>query len=1358
MGVFRSKPHGAILLYEKFTKTQRRFMITDIVSSDGASVICYEAQHEASGSGILKEFYPANFGMITRSADGGLVFDGEDPAEEKKYLRQASEFLHPYALILNAEKKTSRGNIISTFIPYFEIYTGSASDEHPGGIYIWTPQPKLCSFDKVIRKIREVPFQEPERNLHFVLQTLLHLTEQVIELHKAGLVHQDLKPSNFGFMDVDSLDPNPQVMIFDINTVTGMMDSHGMLYGSPGFMDTDPMIQITGRPSLLQDIFSIGAILFNAIVITDETEKNGGLYKAEYYTNLRNMVNCSRLICATENNNYYQLRLSLIRILEKTLAPRESRYRNCEELRDELFRALRFTKTYDLADLLAEIDNREEEVLAEGTVLALQYHLFCRPLYESVHRTGIIHVLIVGFGKFGQQFLDLALQYGQMKDGQLRVTVISKAETDLDAYFLDRPELKQFVRVNGEWRNSRQPFADIVFSTEEIDVSGNNGETVLWVSRLTEKNGSPDYCFVALGDDEQNRAIATELAEAGLNAYYAWSRNETPTRCVDGPGPVYMRKDVCKEPEYSFIDNLAFNIHLSYCDDLLDQDRRYLDFRNDLYDYESSVSCAVSLKYKLHSIGIELGKGTVYQTAQDFNDMICQAPDETINTLAWLEHRRWLVEKVTQGWTAITNPRECLYTGSKNTLHKKHVCLVPSRPEAGLSLLDLKHWDRITSDELEQLDELDQVSVRLHKLYADMAVSYGMDKLQKQSGEMVALIGNEPQTIRLWESLRTCMIRIRRNDDQSIRQYKGLRKQFTDALRKLPRETSEAACKQEELIHVSFFPMLEAKKHTDFKKFDRELVRQIPFQLTYSSAQIVPVLPFGSSNPLACIRNAMTLLALNPARAVLVCRYRPDDNLIPELKCLSDFMTRKKIRTKLELLVGCDFGRVALEQMHDRIVKALPDGSVSVDLFEVKDHGTFVEVVRSCLAYYEGKKIVLASNESFTSKVLWDEEFYDLYPMFWMDFSGRFENTEHCEYLGFIDKTPSLNVEDIISLHFIETEYRAETWETGLFNDTGLWNTYMHAKRMWNDLCDAVCDHEQRNNRLLLLSRSSESMGRHRKRLTCHFSVPKETVEQARDILADLQSHQFIENVEFRMVSSGGADVLITLDTGKYTDARETANRLEYLFVHSGSLRGDYTVKFDPYDTTVEVFRYDPFVDSLQITTVGEERMFRFLGRLEKNGLIRFLGKDDEGRYRFLFLSREAHDLFTDRTAVFRQYTSACLEAGKEMFDDLVRSREMGFTDPMLNSIPFHLAAKGSRAWLLFDMPGCEYTPAVYDQIGLIARHIGPDIGSILMTDAPAGKTNTRAADSARKNEIETVFIFARTDLLQSVTAIVNKG
>ena len=1358
MSIYRSRLHGTIHLVEKFTKTQRRFTVTDIVSSEGASVICYEAHHEASARGILREFYPSGFGFVTRSADGRMIFDPEDPTEEEEYLRQAEEFLRPYARILEAEKKNARGNIISTFIPYFEIYTASASEEHPGGLYIWTPQPRLCSFDRVIRKIRKAPFREPERNLHFVLQTLLHLTEQVMELHKAGLVHQDLKPSNFGFPDVDSLDPNPQTMIYDINSVTGMLDSHGFLYGTPGFMDTDPLFKISGRPSLQQDIFSIGAILFNAIVITDETEKNAGLYKNEYYPNLRNMVNDSKLIRATENNSYYQLRLCLIRILEKTLGPRRSRYRNCEELRDELYTALCYTKPYSATELLSEMGNWKNEPPFENPVPALQDHLFFHPLYESVHQAGSIHVLIVGLGKYGQRFLDLVLQYGQMKDQRIRVTVISKAETDLEAYFLDRPELRRFVSVNGEKETPFPSFADLIFRAEEIDGTGHAGGPGCWAGRLAEENGAPDYCFVAVGDEAQNQTIAAALSKAGLNAYYAWSRSETPAWCMDGAKAVCMRKDVRKDPDHALIENIAFNVHLSYCDDLLDQDRRLSAFRKDLYDYESSVSCAISLKYKLHSLGIELEKGTADQAARQFEDRIRRDREETVNTLAWLEHRRWVAEKLTQGWSRMTDLKECLYNGTKNTAHKKHACIVPSRPEAGLSRLEPKQWDTLTPEELAQLDELDQLSVRLHQMYVQMADSYSMELLRKQSAELLSLIGDEEKAARLWESLRSCMIRISRNHEQSIRQYKGLRAQLTDELKKLPRQSWEAARSQEELIHVSFLPVLEARKYTDFKKYDRELVRQIPFQLTYSSARIIPVLPFGSSNVQACMRNAMTLLALNPAQAVLVCLHRPSDDFAPELECLRDFVTRKKIRTKLNLLIGCEPGGLSPEQLHDRIGKLLPKGSASVDLFEAADHGTFAETLRTYMACYEGKQTALADNESFTAKVLWDEGFYDRDPMFRIELSGRFTNTERCDYLDFMGQTPPLTAEDIVSLHFVETRYCAETWETGILPEAGLWNTYIHNRKMWDTFCDAVCKHEQEKNRLLSLTRKAAPAGGREKGQVCCFTAPKETADRTKELLAVLQQHGFIEKAELLAVTTGGTSVRIRLDAKKYPDVREAEQRLGRLFTHAGSLYPDYSVRLDPSDTTVEVFRYDPLLEALRMPSEDRPRVSRFLGRLEKNGLIRLIGEDSEGRYSMLFLSREAHDLFTDRTVLFRQYASTHLEAGKALFDDLVRSREMGFTDPALNSMPYHIAVKGPRAWLLFNVPGSEYSPAVYERIRRIARKIGPDMGSILITDAPGGKANMRIADPARADGIETVFVSPRTDFLQEAAASMNRG
>ena len=247
---------------------KRVFHIVRLIDA-GASVVCYEAYHDQSGRGVLKEFYPVNAYGVERRRDGQLIHPDEFGDAKEKFLRAKRAYLEPYELLRDA-KQSGNNPDLATFIPPFEIYRGCDPDgADTGTAYIWEPEPELETFDHICREIHRNPTKNPEQQLVTVLTAVESLARCICSLHCADLIHRDIKPSNFGFLKRGGETLTQTLSLFDINTICSVFSCGREAVGTEGYMEPEAGYVPANNQT---DLYSIGATLFHAIIVTDEVK------------------------------------------------------------------------------------------------------------------------------------------------------------------------------------------------------------------------------------------------------------------------------------------------------------------------------------------------------------------------------------------------------------------------------------------------------------------------------------------------------------------------------------------------------------------------------------------------------------------------------------------------------------------------------------------------------------------------------------------------------------------------------------------------------------------------------------------------------------------------------------------------------------------------------------------------------------------------------------------------------------------------------------------------------------------------------------------------------------------------------
>lgn len=310
---------GSILLCRKGDLAKKRFTILEIVG-EGSTNVSYEACYEESEKGILKEFYPLDvagrYYALERDENRQLVSTEGFVKAYENFQQAKKEYVEPYYTLLAAKRNPDSEEALSSFIMPFEIYYGCDEElNEVGSIYIWTPEKKVVSFEKVCEEIRRHPEKDSEQQLFLVLNIIEKLSDCVCSLHLSELLHRDIKPSNFGFRE-------QSLVVFDIDSICSVYHPPTVPIGTEGFCAPEAE---TGEIDNRTDIYSIGATLFYALV----NEKK--FYKDEYYDSIEELLRRSELLAHLEE------RKEFVHILKKCLHPmREMRYLGCEELLRDL--------------------------------------------------------------------------------------------------------------------------------------------------------------------------------------------------------------------------------------------------------------------------------------------------------------------------------------------------------------------------------------------------------------------------------------------------------------------------------------------------------------------------------------------------------------------------------------------------------------------------------------------------------------------------------------------------------------------------------------------------------------------------------------------------------------------------------------------------------------------------------------------------------------------------------------------------------------------------------------------------------------------------------------------------------------
>jgi len=1306
--------------------------------SEGASSVCYEAYHGNSGRGILKEFYPQDAYALERNENGQLVPAIEFKDAYDRYRKAERAYIEPYEMLLDA-KQNNADQDLATFIPAFEIYRGCESDGNViGTTYIWTPEPKLETFDTICNETHKHPSDNPEHKLVTILTAVESLTKCICALHSADMIHRDIKPSNFGFLKRGSETLTQTLSMFDINSVCSVYGENEGAVGTEGYMEPESGYEAASNQT---DIYSIGATLFNAIIVTAETKAGDYLYKREYYDRLREMVDESKLIRASEANSHPRLRNILATILQKCLCERTYRYANCEELLEDLEIALYYALPSEFAKksrsgerwILADVEKSLDVNKAKNSFLAIQYHLYAHPLYQcSPNSEESINVLLIGFGNYGQKFLDACLQNGQIRNKKLSVTVLLDDQTDREIYLSERPELEKFFNIDGSLTDDNDTYGDLSFEITTLKRDNQSAMTEVLPNIMCEYYDSkrPHYVFVALGDDELNAAAANacrtavEVLEMDCVVSYICENSQVSDEAVASLCPLYVNADIKESPFYFEIERMAFNTHLVW-EKNLNVDYRVVrsDFRKP-YNHDSCVSSVLALKYKLHSMGIDLETTSFKEAARLFREIIADKSNRGIkNELIWIEHRRWVTEKLCLGWRRMGNLEECAGGVTKDEKNKRHVCIVRSRPDQKLateyrSNTSYEKWDKATSKDLDQLDELDRMSVELHRMFAKRAKAAKKQNLLSGSGiaSIRTLIDGNKKAIVAFQEWFTCLKDIWNGDIGKVRLYKGLKASFINATDTLSAEKKNSVREQVKAFEAIFYPVLASMEYRDWKQDDVAFIDNIPFVLTYTENAYL-VIPFATGDNSDVFENVSAAMVVSPARILYlysVERKQDIRELLDAIPYVSEFMQKKHFKAAVEFVIT--FPETMSSLVNDEMAAELVriGGGRIRQVKRIALNG--LETVAQALGSYlkqrsAGKRfIAVEKNATKLSYMLQGAGFYDSFANYQFDSANmKFDAISNCEMLGYIRKMPYITVTDMAAFRLSSSD---SSNQPEFFEDyKDLWKKYTERSGLWKMVCDLLGDYAEKNDTLVSLKKKVPR-DKNQEPEALHYILPFVCNKSVAKIIRFLKEQDIAEQGSHVNGYTTDSCEVVIIDRCGY---RVIYDRL-FANVYALMLPDSITLHLNTKSHEVNVVFDNLVVVGAQIPSNRISEVSTLMGYFKEKGYVINLSISSDGKMNFTYATRQIKELLSTAGKMLEVYTyHKAKELGK--FDDVVSSFEIDWEGTDVKSEFDCILTKGFRTLFVECKARSDIEQEFYFKLASLAEQFGINATAVLIAD-----------------------------------------
>ncbi|MBR1580617.1 MAG: DUF1887 family protein [Selenomonadaceae bacterium] len=1305
--ISRLSDNDVVMLHDKNGRIFDFKITARLDDGKGASVFCYRAVR-GDMSGILRQV----------KVEGAA----------------AENYLQPYTLLVDAALESDS---IKSFIPQIEIYRDK--DERA---YVWSNEPVLATFDKLCVDFQKNPQPNAAYNLVLALSAIKCLTQCVCELHRLNLIHRDIKPANFGFVRRAGQVLTQTIVLFDVDTICSAYSRPKSLVYTPGFSDGFSHVDN------LTDIYSIGATLFAALI--------GRPYDDFDYDDLKNLIdNCPIVVNMVDM--HVKLKELIVKILRECLAFRDERCESCEQLLVDINAALDYAIPAELQTRMNKAGEQLRWLDVEyflkqyGTTnfdAHVQNHLFETPLYRwQPKESPNLNVLVIGCGDYAQTFLDNCLTLGQMPNVNLNVTIIGAEQSDFDLYLKNRPALPDFFSIDDE--HVEDNYGSIRFECRKLS----NAIATDIQDVLCRSDQLPHYIFIALGNTQLNYFAAKACQEAAkalefkCGIIYVW----------EGYGHQYAENNLIpivinnysRRPKLSVeLERMAFNVHLIWEKNLrIDYKKVKADFRLP-YNHRSCVLNAVSLKYKLHSLGIDYDQTPLIDCADRLDEIISNdtpANRKLKDLLICCEHRRWVAEKICGGWVR-RDVADCRMGITRDARKKNHVCIVHSRPDQMLRRdFTLDEWDKCSSSKLNKLDDLDRMSVDLHFTLSRQAKLARQDNLL--NGETVTnlrnLIGDDAHALNVLNEWLSCLEDIWNEQRNAVRLYQSLLSRLKDALKEFMPGVASKAAQYIRSIDDQFKPIRLSMEYRNYKEDDRLLIDEAPFILTYSENTFLAV-PFNSGSNTKLFGNIAADAVIN-AHTIIYLLYVSSEEeakyfsatLYDDLQSLFAYARKKNLRAKFEFVFAYDT-RVLDDEMCAPINDAIEEYNEIIKRITLMPISDDDQITRKFEAYLEARVkakrlVALEKNSSRLSAIFQGNGLYKRFSSYEFDLNTQtFVTSGRCKVLSYIHKPAHLTIDDLFSFKGSSIAHRDKPDFFGDYKK--LWAMYRRSPRTWKKLCEWLKYYEEVSEgkeRSKLARLEKYRAAQHDSATaTLRYIMPFECRASLEKILNALIDREVIES-NSKVVINSANSCKVFINTKAFSSSTFSQLRAEFdwLFGDPYALINSNAIDFEETANTVTV-RFDNLIvrDLRKNADPDVNQLLRDLHNMSYVTALAF----DGGNVRFTYPTRQIKRLLTQEGKILEIYVYHKLLASG-LFDEVSCNCEVTWQDTGAKNEFDCIATSGFNSFFIECKARIAIEAEFYYKLNSLVQQFGINARAIMVADT----LEREGTDLAELNEMQ---------------------